>query len=221
MSADTTAPLLIVGSGGQGREVAQLVADLNRIRPRWDIVGFVDEREELHGKEWNRIPIVGAKEALSRCGEEPYAVCAIGSPGLRRKAAEELRALRPSQKFATLIHPTAVVGDDLQAEEGTIVCANVVLTTGVRIGRHVLIDYGVTVGHDAQLESYATLLPGCHVSGNVRIGEETSLGAGTVVIQNVTVGRQATIGAGSVVVRSLPDRCKAYGVPAKPVTAHS
>ena len=36
-------PLVIIGAGGLGREVAWLVADINKSNPEWDFVGFVDD----------------------------------------------------------------------------------------------------------------------------------------------------------------------------------
>ena len=59
------------------------------------------------------------------------------------------------------------------------------------------------------------IAPGCTVSGDVRIGEGTWIGAGTTIIQGVHVGKNCFIGAGSVIIRDIPDNYKAYGVPCK------
>lgn len=217
---DSFKDLFVIGSGGQGRETAQLVKDINRAKKEWNLRGYLDERKELLGKVFLGIPVIGGIEALSGfLNSETHVVCAIGNPQLRKRAAETVKARFPEIPFASLIHPTAVVAEDLDLGEGSVVCAHTVMTTGVRLGRHVLVDYGATVGHDAVIGAYGTLLPGCRVSGRTRIGEEAMLGAGAIVIQELSVGRGTIVGAGSVVVKSLPENCIAYGVPARVVKA--
>ena len=38
--ADSLKPLIIVGAGGLGREVAWLAADINRHKPEWDLINL-------------------------------------------------------------------------------------------------------------------------------------------------------------------------------------
>jgi len=38
--ADSLKPLIIVGAGGLGREVAWLVTDINRQKPEWDLINL-------------------------------------------------------------------------------------------------------------------------------------------------------------------------------------
>ena len=42
--------LYIVGAGGFGREVAWLVERINAVNPTWNLVGFLDDNETIHGK---------------------------------------------------------------------------------------------------------------------------------------------------------------------------
>ncbi|MFB5675114.1 acetyltransferase [Paenibacillus terreus] len=211
-------PIFIIGSGGQTRETVQLIMDINRALPRWAIMGYIDERLQLHGDIIYGYPVIGNIDCLrEHLTSESRIICAIGHPKSRFNAIQQVVAAIPEARFATLVHPTAVIGDDLKIGEGTIVGAHAVLTTNVRIGNHVLVNYGATVSHDSVIESYASILPGCNISGNTVIGEGALIGAGTVVIQQKSVGHWTTVGAGSVVVKSIPDFCKAYGVPAKVV----
>ena len=36
-------PLIVVGAGGFGREVASLICDINAIHPEWEFMGFLDD----------------------------------------------------------------------------------------------------------------------------------------------------------------------------------
>ncbi len=66
---------------------------------------------------------------------------------------------------------------------------NTNLTTNIDIGKHVIINPGCTIGHDV-VEDYAIVLPGARVSGNVTIGECSTIGASSTVIQNLIVGKK-------------------------------
>ncbi|MGW8958153.1 acetyltransferase [Paenibacillus sp. NPDC055715] len=211
-------PIFIIGSGGQARETVQLIMDINRALPEWAIKGYIDERSQLHGDIIYGYPVIGSIDSLrEHLTSEGRIVCAIGHPKSRFNAIQQVVGAIPEARFATLVHPTAVIGDDLEIGEGTVVGAHAVLTTNVRIGNHVLVNYGVTISHGSVIESYASILPSCNISGNTVIGEGAFIGAGTVVIQQKSVGCWATVGAGSVVVKPIPDFSKSYGVPAKVV----
>jgi serine acetyltransferase len=47
------------------------------------------------------------------------------------------------------------------------------------------------------------------------IGNNVSMGAGSMVIGSVTIGNNVVIGAGAVVVKDVPDNCVVAGNPAK------
>ena len=49
------------------------------------------------------------------------------------------------------------------------------------------------------------------------IGDNVSLGASVTIVGHVRIGNNVTIGAGSVVVKDIPDNCIAVGNPCKPV----
>lgn len=87
----------------------------------------------------------------------------------------------------------------------------------VQLGKHVIVNLDCTIGHDAIIGDYSTILPSTIISGFVRIKECVSIGTGAAIIQGITIGENTVIGAGAVVVKDLPDNCTAVGVPAKPI----
>jgi hypothetical protein len=65
-------PLIIVGAGGLGREVAWLVEDINRNTPQWDLLGFVDDG--VSGSTVEGYPVLGNVDSLFYMEPLPWAV---------------------------------------------------------------------------------------------------------------------------------------------------
>jgi sugar O-acyltransferase (sialic acid O-acetyltransferase NeuD family) len=207
-------PVVIVGAGGFGREVLDVIEAADAVSPRFRLVGFVDDN-------------AGHRQILAERGAElldgfhdPRAVgasyvVAVGDPGIRRKlvrSAEEA-GLVPFQVW----HPTAVAGAVNTIGEGMVACAHVSMTTNITLGRHVHLNLNSTVGHDCVFGDFVTVNPGANISGSVELGHGVTVGTGAVIIQGVKVGDGTIVGAGSTVTRDLPANVVAVGAPARPV----
>lgn len=210
--------IVIIGAGGFGREVVQLIKDINKNNKQWEIIGYLDDYPESHGTTRNGASVLGPIDLIgSPIFQDYYYICSLGNPKTRKQVIERMIEINPSIQFATLIHPSAIIGDENHIGEGTIICARNVLTTNIFIGNHVIINLSCTIGHDTTLLDYATILPGVNISGNVSICEGVSMGTNSSVIPGVEIGQFVTIGAGAAVTKSIPDYCTAVGIPARPI----
>jgi len=207
--------LVIIGAGGFGRETSWLVERINRDKPKWDLLGFIDNAPELIGSMVGGYPVLGDDSWLSN-NYDVYAVCAIGSPGARKKTVEKNSHVR----YTTLIDPDVILSEHISIGAGSIICAGSILTVDVVIGSHVIVNLDCTIGHDSVLGDFVTLYPSVNISGQSTIGEAVEMGTGSMMIQGLNVGEQAIIGAGSVIVRNIPPRCTAVGCPSVPIKYH-
>ncbi|SDY75570.1 sugar O-acyltransferase, sialic acid O-acetyltransferase NeuD family [Modestobacter sp. DSM 44400] len=218
----TSTPLVVIGSGGFGREVHDVIEAVNagaavQGRPEpWAMLGFLDDGNPDRDLLVDRgTPFLGPSRTLLELPADVQYVVGIGSGPVRRRLDEWATAA--GRTAATLVHPAAVLGrHGVHLGAGTIVCASAVITTNVRVGRHVHLNLGVTVGHDAVLGDYVTANPNVSISGNTVIEDEVNLGTGSAVIQGRHVGARTVVGACAAVVRDLPPDVTAVGVPARP-----
>ncbi len=210
----TDTPLVIVGAGGFGREVLELVRDINGAHPTFHLLGFLDDGEvNPHVIERVGVPVLGRTGRIADLGAA-Y-VIAIGSGEARRRIDAVARATR-HVAVATLVHPSATLGTDVLVGEGAIVGAGSRVTTHVAIGRHAHVNVNCTVGHDVTIEDFATLFPGVHLGGGCVIEEGATLGMGSVVLPGIRVGRGATVGAGAVVAHDVAGDITVVGPAARP-----
>jgi serine O-acetyltransferase len=94
---------------------------------------------------------------------------------------------------------------------------------GAEIGRRLFIDHGlgVVIGETAIVGNDVTLYQGVTLGGTGKehgrrhptIEDEVVIGDGAKVLGNITIGRNCRIGAGSVVLRNVPENSTVVGVP--------
>ena len=208
--------LVIIGVGGFGREVAWLVERINKIKPTWNLIGFVDDNTEYCGSLINGYPVLGNCDWLNNQTDEIFAVCAIGASKVRKSVIEKLSKV----KFATIIDPSVLLSERVIIGAGSIICAGSILTVEIQIGAHVIINLDCTIGHDAKLHDYVTLYPSVNISGCTVLEECVEMGTGSLIIQGLNIAGGSIVGAGAVVVTNLPKECTAVGIPAKPIKFH-
>ena len=205
--------IIIIGAGGFAREVSWLVDDINDAEEKWNLIGFIDENPEVHGKKFNGYEVLGGLDYLE-CNTEIYYVCAIANVRARKEVVKRCDEL--GFKAATLIHPSVILSKKYnEIGMGCIICANSIITVNVKLCKHVIVNLDCTIGHDVIIEDFVTIYPSVNVSGNCTIGELVELGTGVQVIQGKSIGNNTKIGAGSVVIKDIEAECTAVGSPAK------
>jgi len=204
--------VVIVGAGGHGQVVADILLQMQISGQDVVPVGYIDENRSLLGQSFLGLPVLGTRTHLHDVPHDAL-VIAIGSNQVRQKLFAELS--EQGEQFFTVCHPTAVIAPDVQFGVGCMVAANVVVNTGAVIGDHVILNTACTVDHHNRIGSYAHIAPGAHLGGDVQIGEGSLIGIGAVVLPQKQVGNWCTVGGGSVVVKHVADGVTAVGNPAQ------
>jgi sugar O-acyltransferase (sialic acid O-acetyltransferase NeuD family) len=211
-----TRPLLLVGAGGFARETAELVRALCASgAASWDLLGYLDDAPGLAGRTVSGARVLGPVDAVHEHPDAAIVVC-TGNPTnytTRRAIVERLGLSR--ERYATLVHPAAVVPPSAVLGVGTVVHATTVLTVDVTVGDHVAIMPAVVLTHDDVVEDYVTIGAGARLAGGVRVERGAYVGSGASVRENLRVGAWSQIGMGAVVTRDVPPATVWAGVPAR------
>ena len=102
---------------------------------------------------------------------------------------------------------------------------------GARLGQRLFIDHGmgVVIGETAEIGDDVLLYQGVTIggTGNVRgkrhptVGNRVVVGTGASVLGNIVLGNDVKVGAGSVVVHSVQDGATVVGIPGRVVKTRS
>lgn len=104
------------------------------------------------------------------------------------------------------------------------ILTNIDIHPGATIGNRVFIDHGmgVVIGQTAVIEDDVLIYQGVTLGGvsltpgkrhpTIKCG--AVIGAGAKILGNITIGENSKVGANSVVVRNVPENSTAIGIPA-------
>jgi len=176
--------------------------------------GYCDNEE----KKFNPFSLKYFQKETSSVGlkaltQEDFFI-AIGNNNVRKSIYNNLaiRNLLP----INAIHATSVIDDtvDLSAH-GIMISPNVTINAFAKIGIGAICNTYSIIEHECIIGDFAHIAPGAVLCGNVKVGENSFVGAKSVVRENITIGKNVIIGAGSVVVKDIPDNVKVVGNPAR------
>lgn len=209
-------PVIVLGAGGHAKVLIDAL-----IKQGATIVGIVDSDCKKNGRQILDVDIIGDDATVLRYSKDKiYLVNGIGSVGstrLREKIF--MKFISQGYRFPVVVHPSAIIANDVEILEGAQVMAGVVIQTGAVIGQNTIVNTKASIDHDCIIKSHVHISPGVTICGGVSVGKGTHVGAGTTIIQGVEIGTNTIVGAGSLVLKNVADNKKIYGNPAKEVNA--
>src|SRR5690606_28276163 len=167
----------------------------------------------------NGFSILGGINELNQLEDELALVISVADPKIKINILEKIKNSKIN--YPVIIHPNASISDDdVVVGEGTVICEGTIITCNIKIGRFVVLNLMCTVGHDTIIDDYCAFMPAVNISGEVHIHQGVYVGTGAKIINLLEIGEKTIIGAGAVVSKSLPAKCTAVGIPAKPIKFH-
>ena len=179
--------MYLYGASGHAKVIIDILK-ANHI----EIEGLVDDNPNIN--ELLGYPVFHGREDISPL------IISIGDNKIRQMIAHKLNV-----EFGTAIHPSAMISPYAIVREGSVIMQGAVVQSCACIGKHCIVNTGVSVDHECVIGDYVHISPHSTLCGNVHVGEGCWIGAGTTVLPGVKVGKWSVIGAGSVVAKDIPD----------------
>lgn len=209
-------PCLIVGCGGHGRVVLDILRQAGAYNP----AGFIDSDPTTHGRRIDGLKVLGHPNDIGTIGRQlgvEHVIVAIGDNGVRREFGHRLAAI--GFELINAIHPSANLAANVSLGRNTVVAAGVLVGAHGQIGDSVILNTGSIVDHESLIGTATHVCPGAKIAGRVVIEAGAFIGIGATVIQSIRVGCEAIVGAGAVVIRDVAAMSTVVGVPAREIKA--
>jgi len=189
--------LALFGYGGHAREVA---AQMQK-----EVTFFVNDEYAND-----------VAKPISQFDPEEYTM--MVAVGDSRARFDVVQSLPKETTYFTFIHPTALLlSKDINIGTGSFIGAYSILTTNITIGDHAILNRGNHIGHDTEIGSYFSAMPGAIVSGNVKIYSMVYMGTNSSIKEKLSIHSLATIGSNTAVVKHIEEPGTYAGTPAKKI----
>lgn len=184
----------LIGNGGHAYEVMMQIGEY--------LPCFVDDKLV----DITSIP-------LSKFNPKEYEIMvAVGDPLTRHSIVSKLP---PTTNYFSFIHPTALIGKDVEIGEGSFIGAYSILTTNIKIGKHAILNRGNQIGHDCRVGDYLSMMPGSIISGNVSIKDKVYIGTNSSIKEKIEICEQVIIGLNTGITKNITVPGKYIGAKTK------
>lgn len=204
--------IYIVGSGPYGEVMLELAEICG-----YNVIGYYDEFDEKQG-----CTVMGVKviNKLSNLKDEEINgknfIVAMGSNENRFKFMERI-------KFAggilpTLIHPSSIISESAIIGDGVYIQSNVTVWTKSKISDYCILSPNVVIAHHSSIGKACLISTQSSVGAYIEIGDMVFVGMGATIVTGLDrVGDNSTIGAGAVVLKNVEANVIYAGIPAKKI----
>ena len=195
---------------------ALITAEIIRLRDEYEIAGFLDDlNPERARTAFCGAAILGGAERLDELLQHGvrHLICAFSNNRARLRLARLARA--KGFQLATAVHPGTIIARGAPIGAGTVIHAGAVVNPGSRLGENVVVATSASVEHECTIEDGAWINTGVRLGGKVVVGQAATIEIGAILAGRIRIGADSVVGAGSVLLKGIPDRVLAYGSPAK------
>ncbi len=186
--------VIIVGAGGHGRSLADVVESTAEFGVAGFLDNFVAKEQVINGHE-----ILGTFSDIPAFADSGYEfLVGIGQINSPSKRLELFAAIdNAGGHLPVVVSPHAYVSPRATLGRGTVVFHGAVVNAGATIGENCIINSLALVEHDTVIGDSCHVSTGARVNGGVTVGEGSFIGSGAVIFHNQQVPEASVVSAGT------------------------
>ncbi len=209
--------LIILGGSGIGMIACSVANDIGTYKT----LGFLNDVIPIGSEigKYNKIPIIGTTNDITKYLYDENNLFFVAYVGMQNEE-EVFRKVEsfniPSHRFATLIHPSAIIPKGFcKIGNGVMMAPLSQLSPDTTIEDNCILLPNSFVGHDSTLRRFAHIASNAVVGANVDVGKAVHVGTNATIREKIIIGDFSLIGSGSVVLNDVEPNSIVVGNPAK------
>ena len=198
--------IVLFGGGNQ----VHYTLDIVEKQGLYKVVGIIDSVHDI-GSERFGYKVIGRQEDIKSLIEEygiEGGIITIGDNWIRYYVSQQIKNLVKDFEFVNAIHPSVIIGNNVQLGTGIVVMAGVIINP-------TFFATGSQIEHDCTIEDFASVSAGSILGGYVHIKKYSAITLNVTILDRVTIGENSVIGSGSLVLKDVSNNILAYGNPSK------
>ena len=203
---------VIIGSGTYGQVYLAYLREVGV-----EVIGFLDDNPDEHGKIYDGIPVLGDRNMLKTLKQfqgVDSVYCPIGNNQIRVTLLEFASSL--GYNTPNYIHPSVIISPNVEIGEGVYILMGSMIMPYTKICNYTMISMNVCVAHHSVLNQGVFLSTGVNFGASIIAEENAYCGISSTIMTGVKrIKKDCLIGAGAVVIKDVPDEAIIAGVPAK------
>lgn len=213
-SSKTDTPVVVLCAAGTGIQMAQSISTVPGLR----FAGFLDDDPEKQKDGYHTHQVLGPLSFWRELPQKTLFISSLYSPKNNPSCFQVIRSLEiPESRWATIVDSAANVSPMAVLSTGCYVGPGAVIEPLVRLGKNCAIYGNVYIAHHSELREYVLCANSVSIAGCVSIGSASFIGANSTIREYTKIGQNATIGMGSVVIQDVQNGRTVVGNPARPI----
>ncbi len=197
--------LVILGIDVHSAEMAHIVERINRQESTWNLLGHIAPNDSEMPTQFAGRPVLGIIEKLVDYPNAAIVPCATFPKSVEFPTGRVVNLIDPS----AYVHPTVTMG------KGCVLYPNCFIGFNARLGNYVWALSGVTINHDDVIGARTEFASDVTLAGCVAVEADCYMGQSCTVREHLRVGRNSLIGMGAVVVENVEPNSVMVGNPAR------
>jgi len=204
--------IAIMGGMNSGALVLDAILSLSKLGQA-SMVGFLNDAYPAD-VDICGFPVLGTLDSWQSLDPTICFIGAMQNPDAMIETASRIVDLGiPADRWASVIHPSAVISESATISPGAYVGPLVSVMPRARIGWNTSVRGGCYVSHDVIIGCHCHLGANSVIGGHTKIGEAVFVGALAFVKNDLTIEDAAHIAPGAAVFRSMPKGARGVGNP--------
>ena len=209
--------LIILGGSGIGMIAISIAKELGI----YTIGGFLNDVLPIGAYigKYEKYPIIGTTDDLEKYLRDDNNVFFISYVGMQHEKSvyDKVVSLNiPSNRLATLIHPTAIIPKGMcKIGNGVLMAPLSQLSPDTTLEDNCIMLPNSFLGHDSTLCRFAHIASNATVGANVVVGKACHIGTNCTIREYTKIGDFCLVGSGAVVLKDVPSNSIVVGNPAR------